>query len=310
MRLAVIGGGAMGSLFAAQLAPHAAVWLLTGRQAHREAIARDGLRLQLPDGRLETVPVRVVASATALPAPVDVALILVKSPQTEAATRKAAAILKTDGLALTLQNGLGNLDTMAAALGEGRAAQGVTAHGASIPAPGRVVHAGAGPTWLAVPPGRHSIVAAVAELFNVAGLETHVADDLAGMVWGKLTVNAGINALTAILGRPNGFLADDDSARVLMHAAACEAAAVAHAQGIRLPFDDPAAHVEQVARATARNISSMLADVRRRVPTEAPVINGAVVRAGRRLGVPTPVNRALWRLVQAIEAGYADTINP
>ncbi len=310
MRVAVIGGGALGSLFAARLTPRAAVWLLSGWPAHQAAIRQAGLRLTHPDGRVETVSVRVAAPEAAPALWADLALILVKSPQTEAAAHKAARSLKADGLALTLQNGLGNLETIAAVLGEDRAAQGVTAQGATILAPGSIYHAGAGPTWLAAPAGLRPAVAEIAGLFNAAGFETALADNLTEMVWGKLVVNAGINALTAILGRPNGFLAEDESARALMREAAQEAAAVAQAQDIGLPFNYPPAHVEQVARATAPNISSMLADVRRRVPTEVAVINGAVVRAGRRLGVPTPVNNTLLRLVQAIEAGYADTINP
>ena len=113
-------------------------------------------------------------------------------------------------------------------------------------------------------------------------------------------MNAGINALTAILrDRPNGRLLERPEALTLLEAAANEVASVARAKGIELPFPDAAAEARRVARATASNLSSMLQDVLRGAPTEIDAINGAVVREGARLGVPTPANETLLRLLAA-----------
>jgi 2-dehydropantoate 2-reductase len=129
------------------------------------------------------------------------------------------------------------------------------------------------------------------------------ASDLQPLIWGKLVVNCGINALTAILRAPNGELLNRPQAAALMDQAALECAQVAQAQNIRLPFADPVARVREVARATAVNRSSMFQDILRGAPTEIDAINGAAAREGARLGVPTPVNETLWRLVKALVNG-------
>lgn len=304
MRVAVVGGGALGSLLAAKLAPCCDLWLVTGWTEHAAAIRCDGLTLVDLDGSERTVAVAVAEGPEAVPAAVDLALIAVKSHDTPRAAHKAAQVLAADGLAVTLQNGLGNLEAIAEVVGPERAAQGVTTMGATLLGPGRVRYAGAGPTHLAGRPDQAARLDAVADLFRCAGFEVHRADDVTALVWGKLVVNAGINALTALLRVPNGALLEIPPARALMAAAALEAAAVAAACGVALPFADPVARVEQVARATAANRSSMLQDVLRGAPTEIEVINAAVVREGQRLGVPTPVNQVLADLVRSLERSY------
>lgn len=308
LRVAIIGAGALGSLLAAKLAPLADVWLVTGWAEHAAAIRNQGLLLVELDGTQRAVPVSLATTAAEVPAPVQLALIAVKSYSTGTAAAQAQALLAADGLALTLQNGLGNLQVIAQAVGAGRAAQGVTSMGATLLSPGGVRYAGAGPTYLAAQPETAGRIAEVVGLFTAAGFETHVTHQLDSLLWGKLVVNAGINALTAILRVPNGVLAENPAARALMAAAATEAAAVAAAQGIALPYPDPVARTEAVARSTAQNRSSMLQDVLRGVPTEVEVINGAVVRIGEELGVPVPVNRLLVELVRAVETTYAARI--
>jgi 2-dehydropantoate 2-reductase len=187
------------------------------------------------------------------------------------------------------------------ALGEGRIGQGVTTLGATLLGPGRVRHAGQGLTTFGTAPDRAGI-AALARLFEACGLPAELTEDLEALIWGKLVANAGINALSALLRVPNGALAATPQARALLERAATEAAAVAAARGVRLPYADPAAHALAVAQATGANRSSTLQDVLRGTPTEIDAINGAVAREGRRLGVPTPVNALLAELVAALEA--------
>jgi 2-dehydropantoate 2-reductase len=305
MRVVVIGGGALGSLLAAKLAPLVDLWLATDWAEHVAAIRERGLILVELDGSETLVPVQVVEDPDAVAHSTHLALIAVKSHATAQAAAKAGLMLAGSGLALTLQNGLGNREILASVLGAPRVVQGVTSMGATLLGPGRVRYAGAGTTYLAGEPGTAGELATMAQLLQRAQFETYVADDVTRLVWGKLVINAGINALTAILRVSNGVLLEQPAARSLMAAAALEAASVAVAKGIALPYDDPVAQVEQVARATAANRSSMLQDILRQAPTEIEVINGAIAREGERHGVPTPVNQVLADLVRAVQATYS-----
>ncbi len=307
MNVAVVGAGAMGCLYGGKLADVTEVWLVDPWPEHVATMQRDGLRITELDGTETVVRVRATTDPAHVPE-ADLAIIFVKSAQTEMAAEMAARFLKADGLALTMQNGVGNLAVIARVLGEERALQGVTAHGATLLGPGHIRHAGQGPTHLATRPDVAAKVEALAALFRQAGFETEVSDDLDSLIWGKVVINVGINALTAILRVPNGVLAEVAPARALMDEAVAEAVAVVEAKGIALPYDDPQKRVAEVAVATGANRSSMLQDVLRGAPTEIGVINEAVVREGERLGVETPVNRLLAALVRALEASYEQRV--
>lgn len=293
-RTVIVGTGALACLFAARLAPHTAITMLGTWQEGLEAIRKSGVRLTSPDGPAEPVQVHVTSDPLECEG-VSKALILVKSWQTERAAGQVASFLPVEGLALTLQNGLGNLENLGDVLGYDRIAQGVTTMGATLEGPGSVRVGGEGPTHIA----HHQRIDGWVELFKQAGFKVHVNENVEGLVWGKLTINAGINPLTALLEVPNGELIKSQAATTLMHAAAQEAANVARALDIGLPFTDPAGAVEEVAIATAANISSMLQDIRRGAPTEIDAISGAIWKEGERLGVPAPISWTLWQLVRA-----------
>lgn len=302
MRITIIGAGAMGSLFGGLLSSVAAVDLLDPWREHVEAIRREGLRLVEPDGE-QVIPLAATTDPGQI-TPADLAIVFLKSHQTEWGAEIARGILKPDGMALTLQNGLGNRDVLARVLGAGRAWQGVTAHGATLLGPGKVRHAGRGPTHLETRPEIAGRAQQVAALFQQAGIETHLSPDLDSLIWGKLVVNVGINALTGILRVPNGMLREIGPACALMDAAVEEAMQVVRAKGIRLPYDDAIQKVHDVSAATGANRSSMLQDVLRGSLTEIDVINGAIVREAGALGLPAPVNKMLTELIKAIEASY------
>lgn len=300
MNVAIFGTGAMGSLVGARLSPYANVTLIGSWKEQIATLNRKGLRLLTAEGE-EQIPLRATDDPSTV-GKADVALVLTKSAGTLKAARQANSVLAADGIALTLQNGIGNLDCIACEVGMEQAALGITSQGAAVLEPGVVRYAGPGPTYLAIRPDIAHQIKKVAELFDEAGLDPHVAEDVDGLVWGKLAINAAINALTAILTVPNGALLENWWAREMMGEAATETAAVAAAQGIDLPYDDPVERVEMVARMTATNRSSMWQDIARGAPTEIETINGAVMREGQRLGVATPVNHMLYRMVKAVEA--------
>ena len=302
MEILIIGAGAMGGLFGALLAPHAAVSLFTTNGEHAQVIQRDGLTLTGMDGLVRRTEVRALTDPAQYGGQADLILICTKARSTDAAARTAHGLLARDGLVLTLQNGLGNLERIAAVVGPARASAGITAQAATLLAPGRVRHAGSGPTVLAALPGQDQRIAAIAELFNRAGIETRITDDVDALLWSKLIVNVGINALTALLRVPNGVLAEVPECEQLMAEAVAEAVAVARSLNIRLAYEEQWDRVRQVCILTAANRASMLQDILRGAPTEIDGINGAVVVKGGEAGVPTPVNLLLTRLIKALEA--------
>jgi len=304
MRIAIVGAGAMGSLFGGRLSRVAQVMLLDPWAEHVAAIQQGGLSIVELDGQESRFDVAATGDPQAVPE-ADLAIIFVKAHATRQASEWTRQFLAPDGLALTLQNGVGNAEVMAEVLGAERVVAGVTAHGATLLGPGRIRHAGQGPTHIATRPDIEEKLVAVAAVLEQAGFEVHLSTDLESLVWGKLIINVGINGLTAILRVPNGRLVESPAASELMAQAVAEAVAVCQAKGISLPYDDPLGRVRQVARATGSNRSSMLQDVLRGFPTEIDVINGAIVREGERLGIATPVNRFILKVIQAIEETYA-----
>jgi 2-dehydropantoate 2-reductase len=307
MKVGIIGTGALASLLGFSLSTAAEVWLLGSWREQVDVINAGGItRVRAGGEETRAAPVFGLRAATSPDAigRCDMVLVLVKSHQTARAAEQAGQLAGAATPVVTLQNGLGNREVLAATLGAERVGLGVTSLGATLLGPGRVRHAGDGTTVFGALPSR-AAAERLAALFAAAGLASEVSDDLDGLVWGKLVVNAGINALTALLRLPNGALAELPRARGLLEAASREAAAVAEAVGVRLPYDDPLAHTLAVAGATGANRSSMLQDVLRGSPTEVESINGAVAREGERLGVPTPVNRVLAELVRARDEGVA-----
>jgi 2-dehydropantoate 2-reductase len=289
----IVGTGAMACLFGAYLAPHHRVCLLGTWQAGLDALREGGVRLGSEEGET-TVAVEVTDDPQACLG-AELALVLVKTWQTERAAAQLAACLADDGLAVSLQNGLGNLALLQAALGAGRASVGVTTAGATLLGPGHVRAGGQGTVHLGDDPRLTDLTSALA----ASGLEVETSHDLDALVWGKVAVNAGINPLTALLGVPNGGLLELPAAREVLAQAVREVVRVAQATGVRLQMPDPVQATLDVALRTAGNRSSMLQDLERGAPTEIDAISGAVSREGDRQGVPAPTNWALWKLVRA-----------
>ena len=309
MRVAVIGTGALACVYAARLAAHADVCMFGAWPEGVAAIRANGVHVVEPDGRLWRAQVNVYGepaeiesqrAAYAEEGGADVALILVKSYQTLRAAEWARELLVPEGLAVTLQNGLDNYEAISEEVGPDRAVVGVTYNGATMLAPGEVRHVARNPTYLGIQPAYADRTRALADLFDRAGLETEVGEDIDARLWGKAVVNAAINPLTALWRVPNGALLSPPDRRWLLARLAEEAASVARAKDIALPFEDPVAYTESVCRSTAANLSSMLQDVERGRPTEIDSINGIIIAEGKSLGVQVGVNEVVWRLVRAL----------
>lgn len=303
-RIGVVGPGALGCLYAGLLALAGHDVRLLGRRAEQtDQIDREGVVVER-DGQERRARVRAGTDPAAL-GPVDLAIVLVKATDTAEAAQALPALLDADAPALSLQNGLGNVEALAAVLGPARVLGGVTSQGATLLGVGRVRHAGFGPTALAEAEGGLSARAeTIAALLDRAGIATRAAPAVAPLVWGKLIANAAINPLGALLRCPNGALVERPSAEALFVGLAREAGAVAAALGVELPFSDPAEHARGIARVTARNRCSMLQDVEQGRRTEIDAINGAVALLGAELGVPTSLNATVAGLIHALEEGF------
>lgn len=297
----------MGLFFAARLLEAGQeVWLLDYRPERAGYLSRHGLELLPLAGQKRHYPLQVVDSAAAI-GPCDLVLMQVKAHQTETAAGQLPALLKGGGIALTLQNGIGNLEKMAAAVGPERLLAGVTMLGVTRLDERRIRHAGQGPMVIGIPPGSRvssQEAAAIAHVFRQAGLDCQIAEEILGVLWQKLLINVGINPVTALTRLPNGQLPAVPGAWRVVAAAVGEASEVALALNLTLP-PDPVDRVRQVCQATAANRSSMLQDILAGRPTEIDAINGQIVCLGQALGFPTPVNAALTDLVKALEQGRA-----
>ena len=295
----IVGTGALGSLFAARLAQAGyAITVLGTWKAGLDAIRANGIRFIDADGNEHQFAVRATDNPHDCIG-VQHALVLVKAWQTQRAGEQLKECLSEDGIAVTLQNGLGNRETLIQSLGAGRVVPGVTTTGATLLGAGLVKAGGEGTLSME----RHAALGPMEEALKSANFKVQIVDDERSLIWGKLVINCAINPLTALLRVSNGELVERSSARKMMGALAQEAATVAAAEGVTLPFTDPVAAAEDVARRTAANHSSMLQDVLRGAPTEVDAICGAVVLAAQKHGIATPANWACWQLVKAINSG-------
>lgn len=289
----ILGTGALATLFAARLAAAGVFITMLGTWPEGlAALSEKGVRIDGDDRAFHV-------HATDNPAEckgIRFALVLVKAWQTERAAHQLSGCLAEDGVALTLQNGLGNDTVLAWTLGLPRVARGVITLGATLLAPGLVCLGGVGTVSLE----SHPRLSPLKEMIHRAGFVVNVVSDLQSLVWSKLAVSSAINPLTALLRVKNGELLELPSARALMGELARETAAVAKTLGVVLPFPGPELTAEEVAQRTAENQSSMLQDVLRGAPTEIDAINGAVVRLAEENNLKVPVNRTVWSLVKAI----------
>ncbi|RLB36274.1 MAG: 2-dehydropantoate 2-reductase [Deltaproteobacteria bacterium] len=302
MKIVCIGPGAMGCLFAAKLKRAGnEVGLMDYKEDRARLLSTNGIYVEGVTGSFhEMVPVQTRPDFH----PIDLVLVCVKAIKTEEVAYALANKIGEKSIVVSLQNGVGNIEILSRFLGTERVVGGITSEGATLLGPGHVRHAGQGQTFIGAVDAQHPALPQIASLFNNAGFSTKISDNINGLIWGKLLVNAGINALAAITRLRNGVLPDLPETRDLMHEAVREAKLIAQAKGIELPYDDPIARVTEVCRATATNVASMLQDVLNRKPTEVDFINGAIAREGEALGIPTPVNRALTKIIKVIERTY------
>jgi 2-dehydropantoate 2-reductase len=305
-RIAVIGTGAMGSVYAGLLADAGhEVWAIDTWAEHVEAMRARGLRVEGASG--DRV-VKLEASTSAADAgPCDLVIIATKAADVEAAARSAKGILKGDTPILAIQNGLGSADKVAAVVGRERVLIGVVGgFGASIKAPGHAHHNGWEFLRLGeMDGGATPRLEGVADTWRSGGFKVLTFADIHKMIWEKLICNTTYSAPCALLGWTIGEMQANEDSWSICAGAATEAFTVARKKGIALDFADPVAYVKAFGEKISGARPSMLLDHMARRRSEIDVINGAIPREGRAVGIATPVNDTLVALVKAREAAFA-----
>ena len=303
MKTVIMGAGAMGSLFGGLLALGGEeVWLVDIWKEHIDTIRSKGLVLE-EKGKAQPVPIHATTEVASV-GKADLVLIFVKTYHTEKAVSDARVLQKESTVFLTLQNGLGNEETICKHIDRKKVLLGVTGQGATLLGSGQIRHAGWGKTYVGeLDHQMTDRVLRMAQMFCSAGIETETSSNIHEHVWGKLLVNVGINALTALTGFKNGQLLDYPETRKLMERLVFEAAEVARRKGVHID-EDPIERVRKAIEATRENRSSMGQDFDHRRKTEIDAINGAVVREAQPLGISVPFNQAVTDLVKAIEKSF------
>jgi 2-dehydropantoate 2-reductase len=301
MRFAIVGAGALGSLFGGWL--HAAgheVTLVDTWEEHVQAVNERGLRLENADGEATVIhpPTTTDPSEVGV---VDMLVVLVKARHTETAVADAAPMIGDKTLVVTFQNGFGNVETIREVVPEERVLGGTTQTGARIVEPGTTRHTADGKTAVGGP--ERAAAERVAGALQSADVDTMVADDAISHIWNKQFIAVGVKPIAALTGLRNGVLAEYESTGHVLDRLVEEAATVARAKGIEV-YGDPVASVREFCERNYGHISSALEDIREECPTEVEHVNGAIVRYGEEEGVDTPYNRAVTELVDGRERSY------
>jgi 2-dehydropantoate 2-reductase len=303
MKTVIMGAGAMGSLYGGLLASSGEeVWLVDIWKEHIEAVRSKGLIIG-EKGEEKSIHVQATTEVSSV-GKADLVILFVKTYHTEKAVSDALVLEKENTVFLTLQNGLANEDVISRQVDRKKVLLGVTNQGATLLGPGKIRHGGWGKTYLGELDGQGTNrIREIAQIFEKAGIETEISPAIQRLIWEKLLINIGINALAALTGVKNGQLLDHPEALTLMDALVSEAVEVAERKGIRIE-GNPIDKVKTVAEATKANRCSMGQDLDNKRRTEIDVINGAVVREAERLGLSVPYNRMITNLIKVIEKAY------
>lgn len=303
-RIVVIGPGAIGCLFAGMLSRVAEVWLLDHHPARAERIvSQGGIFCEGIEKWNAKVPVTVRTQDIGT---VDLLILCTKSFHTGEALMHAKPLINDHTAVLSVQNGIGNVDLIEKIVGKGQIFAGVTHQAAILKGDGRIQHTFNGPTVI----GRLSKTPSenlkkIKGLFCQSGIRVKVSDNITGLLWSKLIMNVGINALAAVTRLNNGYLLEIAEAKTLMKTAVEEAVKVARRKRVQLLYKDPVKAVFKACDDFRHNRCSMLQDVLKNKQTEIDFMNGVIVREAKKYKIAVPVNETLCRLVKTIEQSYS-----
>ncbi len=291
-RVVIFGPGALGCLFAGRFALAGIdAWLLDHDQYRAARLQSQGIIIEEGHKHKRAYPQVSVSPPTAP----DLILVLTKSYST------AQLCIPLDAPVLTLQNGLGNAEILAARCGSHRVLAGATSEASTLLSPGHVRHAARGITTFGAWDG--CTMQTAVTLFQQAGFKAVLTDNPRKTLWWKAVISAAVNPLSALLNVPNGDLLENAETRAMLRSLVNEAVQAASAEGIQFE-ENMVETVENICRTTRTNISSMLQDIRNEKPTEIEAISGEILRRAGTAGFCLPKTKVVYRLVSAMEALY------
>lgn len=304
MTLAVVGAGAMGSLWAARLAAAHEVVVIDIAAEVVAAIEMSGISIQAADGNRQTAWVKATSDASEIGL-VDVVFMFVKAHQTAAAVERTHPFVGSDTIVTTLQNGLGNAEVLAGVIPADQIVVGVTYHSATVLGPGQVAHTAQGPTFVGpyVDDAALGRAERVACLLREAGFDVRATPHVMTEIWKKLVLNSATLPVTALARVTASECHKSPHLRALLDAVAAESVAVARAHGHDIDLHERLDRIHAAQANSRGGKGSMLQDVEAGRKTEIEVINGAVVRAADQAGVDVPLNRAMVALIHGVELG-------
>jgi len=298
MRILVVGAGAIGSLFGAYLSRTNDVVLL-GRSYHMSAIEQQGLRISGKTTMHCRLP--AVDAVQKISEPPDIILLTVKSYDTENAMKQIHHLVHDETMVISLQNGLGNIETMERIIQKQQILAGVTTHGVIFSKPGEIIHSGQGHTLLGeLTCARSPRLQKIVQLFNEAGIETDASDNIIRELWVKAIINSSINPITAFFQCKNGYLLQNAVLENIVEQVREESTCIALKAGMPLKSNEVIRRMKEVIHETAENYSSMAQSVQQGKRTEIDSINGYLMTIGKRHGIKTPLNSMLVDLIYSI----------
>jgi 2-dehydropantoate 2-reductase len=289
MKVAIIGPGAMGCLYAARLCQSgASVYLVDYKKERADRLEKSGITVDSESGTIVEHP----AFVTQIPTGLDLVIVLTKAHSTDSLR------FPPETPVITLQNGLGNVDTLCSIVGSARLMAGTTSEAAMLVEEGHIEHVAAGVTRFGAWTSCATDI--TQELLSKAGFAVEISDAPGQLIWEKTAINAGINPLAALLDVSNGKLLELKEIRQLMRDLVVEAAKVASTEGYR--FNHSLVEIaEDICAKTSENICSMLQDVRAGKQTENEAISGEILRRAQIASLPTPRTRVVYQLIRGLE---------
>ncbi len=300
MNIAVIGAGAMGSLFGGYLSMNNKVWLIDTNAAMVEKVNKDGLTIQEADKEICVHPI-ACTEGKGLPQ-MDLVILFVKALYSEAALRANKCLFGENTYVLTLQNGSGHEAILKQYVDESRILIGTTQDNCAVKDLGVVRHGGSGFTYIGgIVKEKSEAIERFIDTFCKSGFDTQYIDNIQYLIWDKLFVNTSVSVLTGILQVKMGFMYDNEHGNWLKERLIAEAVAVANADGFDFKYDDVLAKTNKLLEGGMEGITSICSDLAHGRLTEVETISGSVVRAAKANGTPAPTHECMVRLVHAME---------
>lgn len=300
MKIAVIGAGAMGSIYGGRLSLHHEVYLIDTNQAIVDQINREGLKIQENGTGAIYHPTAVTSTEGVGPA--DLVILFVKALFSRAALDGNRGMIGENTYLMTLQNGSGHEDVLSEFVPEDRIIIGTTEDNGAVLAPGHVRRGGSGITNIGMlTKDKYAFLPKLKEALDSCGFHGNIHENIQQLIWNKLFTNVSLSVLTGVLQVPMGFIAGNEHAWTLAQRLIHEAVEVAHGLGLEADEAEIASKVKSTSLSSPEGITSICADLRDGRKTEVSTISGSVVRASRKCGVPAPTHEIMVELVRALE---------